>query len=243
MPIFLLGEEPVFPPAILASREGIIATGGDLSPARLLNAYASGIFPWYSQEEPILWWSPDPRLVLFPGKLHISGSMKKILKKKIFQVTFDRSFERIIKLCAVPRPEQGGTWLSKEMQRAYIRLHHMGYAHSVEVWEIPPKREGQRKKRKRLAGGLYGVSLGRCFFGESMFTRVPNASKAGFIHLAQTLFDLDFLMIDCQVPTGHLKRMGAEEVSRIDFLALLQRGLEYDSIIGNWDFPSSGIPL
>ncbi|MCP5048543.1 MAG: leucyl/phenylalanyl-tRNA--protein transferase [bacterium] len=224
MPIFLLGEEPVFPPAQLASQEGIVATGGDLSPLRLLNAYASGIFPWFTEDEPILWWSPDPRAVLLPGGLHISGSMKKLLKKRSFQVTLDQCFADVLRHCASPRKGQAGTWLTDEMQAAYIQLHEMGYAHSVEVWQSD-----------QLAGGLYGVSLGKCFFGESMFTKKSNASKFAFIALARLLFQKEFLMIDCQVPNEHLDRLGVNAVPRTDFLDLLKKGLKHESITGKWE--------
>jgi leucyl/phenylalanyl-tRNA--protein transferase len=223
MPIFLLGEEPVFPPAQLAGQEGIIAAGGDLSPQRLLNAYASGIFPWYSEGEPILWWSPDPRLVLLPGQLHISKSMKKIIKKPVYRLALDTRFEEVIEQCSAPRDGQTGTWITAEMKDAYLDLHDMGFAHSMEVWQ-----------NKQLVGGLYGVSLGRCFFGESMFSLRPNASKLAFIHLAHILFQKKFVMIDCQLPTEHMKRMGAEEIPRADFLVKLQKGLEYETIPGKW---------
>jgi len=232
MPVFLLGEEPIFPPAQLANEDGVIAIGGDLSPSRLLNAYAAGIFPWYSKGEPILWWSPNPRLVLLPGDLHVSKSMQKIFRKKAFHLTTDYAFEEVLKGCALPRPHQPGTWLTKEMEEAYIRLHRLGYAHSVEAWEGDPEKDKQAK----LAGGLYGVSLGKGFFGESMFALTPNASKYAFIALASTLFENGFTMIDCQVPTDHLKRMGAREIPRIEFLALLQETLKHETLNGEWNF-------
>jgi leucyl/phenylalanyl-tRNA--protein transferase len=226
MPIFLLEEEPLFPPPELSSPEGIIAVGGDLSPQRLLNAYASGIFPWYSEREPILWWSPDPRLVLFPGEVHISKSMKRVINKKQFQLTCDRHFREVIENCRFqPRPTQRGTWITNEIREAYIQLHNMGYAHSVEVWQD-----------KILVGGLYGVSLGKCFFGESMFARAANASKFAFINFSQQLFQAGFIMMDCQVPTDHLKRLGGREVPRTEFLTLLKKGLEYETLRGKWNF-------
>lgn len=232
MPIFILEENPAFPPAELASQEGIIAVGGDLSPQRLINAYASGIFPWFSGSEPILWWSPDPRLVLFPGEIHLSGSMKKLLKKKPFHLTCDHHFDEVIENCAAPRKDYPGTWLSKEMCRAYIGLHELGFAHSVEVWEA----NTDSPAGKKLVGGLYGVSLGKCFFGESMFFKVANASKFGFITFAQRIFKMGFLMLDCQVPSNHLKDLGAREVPRTEFLALLKKGLTHETIVGKWEF-------
>jgi leucyl/phenylalanyl-tRNA--protein transferase len=225
MPIFLLGEEPVFPPPELASPEGIIAVGGDLSPLRLLNAYAAGIFPWYSEGEPILWWSPDPRLVLFPGEVHISKSMKRIINKKQFHLTCDRQFEAVMKKCRQPRPKQPRTWITDDIQEAYVQLHHMGYAHSAEVWQD-----------KKLVGGLYGVSLGKCFFGESMFSRAANASKFAFIKFFQRLFQSGFTMVDCQVPSPHLIRLGAREIPRTEFLLLLEQGLKYKTLKGKWGF-------
>jgi leucyl/phenylalanyl-tRNA--protein transferase len=224
MPIFLLGEEAVFPPPELSSPEGIIAVGGDLSPRRLLNAYAAGIFPWYSQGEPILWWSPDPRLVLFPGEVHISKSMKRIINKKRFHLTCDRGFKEVIEKCRQPRLTQPGTWITDDIQEAYVQLHNMGYAHSVEVWQD-----------KKLVGGLYGVSLGKCFFGESMFSHVANASKFAFIRFFQRLFQSGFIMVDCQVPSEHLKQLGAREIPRTEFLALLEQGLTYKTLKGKWE--------
>lgn len=224
MPIFLLDEEPGFPPAELANEEGIIAVGGDLSSMRLVNAYAGGIFPWFSQGEPIIWWSPDPRLVLFPGELHISRSMQKLLGKNPFTLTCDRDFEQVIENCRQPRKTQKTTWITHEMKEAYIQLHQLGFAHSLEVWQ-----------QEKLVGGFYGVSLGSSFFGESMFSKVANASKFGFIKFAARLFELGFTMIDCQVPTEHLKTLGACEIPRIKFLALLQQSLKHKTRRGKWD--------
>ena len=231
MPIYLLGEDPVFPPAEFATETGIIAAGGDLSPHRLINAYASGIFPWFSDGEPILWWSPDPRLVLFPGEIHVSRSMEKLLKKKTFQVTCDRRFGEVLKGCAAPRKDHRGTWLTKEMSEAYLLLHEMGLAHSVEVWKAGPD-----SGSNRLVGGLYGISLGKCFFGESMFYKVANASKFGFITFARKLFSQGFIMLDCQVPTDHLKRLGAREIPRKEYLLHLRKGLAYETNLGKWEF-------
>jgi leucyl/phenylalanyl-tRNA--protein transferase len=226
MPVFQLTDRIGFPPPHLAEREGVLAVGGDLSEKRLLLAYKMGIFPWYSEDEPIIWWSPDPRLVLYPGEIRISTSMKKILKKEMFNITADRAFEAVVAECARVRLENGeGTWLVDEMAEAYCRLHHAGYAHSVEVW-----REGE------LAGGLYGVSLGRAFFGESMFTRVSNASKSALIKLARQLEQWRFHLIDCQVKTAHLMRFGAREVPRKVFLDQLQKSLKYKTLRGKWLF-------
>ncbi|UCH92220.1 MAG: leucyl/phenylalanyl-tRNA--protein transferase [Candidatus Aminicenantes bacterium] len=227
MPIYLLGRRPVFPPPELATPEGIVAAGGDLSPQRLLNAYASGIFPWFSEGDPILWWSPDPRMVLLPGDLHISRSMKKLLKKNPFYLTYDRYFREVIENCRKPRKTQPGTWITKEMRDAYVRLHELGFAHSVEVWD---------SRDKKLVGGIYGISLGKCFFGESMFHQVANASKYVFITLVRKLFKIGFLMLDGQVPSAHLKTLGCKEMPRKEFLALLNRCLAQETFVGKWEF-------
>ena len=225
MPIYLLGKDPVFPPAEMATKEGIIAVGGDLSVKRLINAYSQGIFPWYSEGDPIIWWSPDPRLVLFPEELHVSKSIKKILRKDLFRITYDTDFKEIIKKCQRLRENQDETWITDDMRDAYIKLHEAGYAHSVEVW-----------KGDELAGGLYGVSLGKCFFGESMFFDVSNASKFGLIKFVQKLQEQEFLVIDCQVKTKHLESLGAREIPRAEFLSILKKGLEYKTISGKWAF-------
>lgn len=228
MPIFRLTEEVVFPPPHLASEGGLLAVGGDLAPERLILAYVNGIFPWYSEGEPILWWSPDPRFVLFPDQLKISRSMRGLLKRNIFTVTFDTCFREVVAACQETRKgREEGTWITAAMTAAYIRLHELGLSHSVEAW-----REGT------LAGGLYGVSLGKCFFGESMFTKVPNASKAALITLVKTLARYDFRLIDCQVYTGHLHSLGAEMMAREDFLQLLRKALDYETLRGNWRFLS-----
>jgi leucyl/phenylalanyl-tRNA--protein transferase len=203
----------------------LLAIGGDLCAKRLLLAYRQGIFPWYSDGEPILWWSPDPRLVLYPDEFHISRSLEKAIRRGNFDVTFDRSFERVIRECGRVRRETGeGTWIVAEMVEAYCGLHQAGVAHSVEVWEAD-----------RLAGGLYGVSLGRCFFGESMFTRVSNASKVALAALVAFLKVHDFGMIDCQVTTGHLQRMGAREIPRKTYLEELGRCLQAPTLAGRWE--------
>ena len=225
MPIFALSEECGFPPARFATREGLLAIGGDLSAKRLLLAYRQGIFPWYSDDEPILWWSPNPRLVLYPNEFHISRSLAKTIRSGDFSVTFDRAFDRVIRECGRVRRETGeGTWIVAEMVAAYCGLHHAGLAHSVEVWQ-----------GEHLAGGLYGVSLGRCFFGESMFTRVSNASKVGLAALVDFLKTRNFGLIDCQVTTGHLQRMGAREIPRKRYLEEIERHLQAPTIEGRWE--------
>jgi leucyl/phenylalanyl-tRNA--protein transferase len=208
MPVFSLSDRLAFPPPHLATEEGLLAVGGDLSPERLILAYKNGIFPWYNPGEPILWWSPDPRLVLLPSELHVSRSLRRLLRKHKFQVTFNTRFREVIDACARAKRRAGeGTWITPEMESAYIRLNDLGYAHSVEAW-----RDG------RLAGGLYGVALGRFFFGESMFTNVSNASKVAFVTLVKRLKTLEFKLIDCQVYTRHLVSLGAREIPRKEFL-------------------------
>jgi len=224
MPIFRLTDEFVFPLPRLASEGGLLAVGGDLAPERLILAYQNGIFPWYGEGDPILWWSPDPRFVLFPDKLKVSRSMRGLLKKNLFTVTFDACFREVVAACRERRNRrEEGTWITAAMMSAYIRLHELGLAHSVEAW-----REGT------MVGGLYGVSLGKCFFGESMFTKVPNASKAAFIGLVKALMRCDFQLIDCQVYTDHLSSLGAEMMDREDFLRLLRKALDYETLRGNW---------
>ena len=228
MPVYQLSENLVFPSPHLASKEGLLAVGGDLRRSRLLLAYSLGIFPWYSAGEPILWWSPDPRLVLYPQELKISKSLYKIIKKGTFSVTVDRAFERVITDCARVRLEnREGTWIVDDMVKAYCNLHESGFAHSVEAWE-----------GNRLAGGLYGVSLGQCFFGESMFTRISNASKVAFVVLVKHLKSLDFALIDCQITTGHLTRFGAREISRTRYLDELADALRKPTLNGKWSFDS-----
>lgn len=224
MPVYLLSPDLIFPSPHLASEEGLLAVGGDLSQERLLLAYRMGIFPWYSDNEPILWWSPDPRLVLYPRKIHISKTLKKVIKKGVFQITMDTAFERIIRACAhVHENDDGGTWIVDDMVNAYRRLHLSGFAHSVETWH-----DGE------LVGGLYGVSLGRSFFGESMFSVMSNASSAALAALAGYLKEKSFDMIDCQVTTTHLKNFGAIEIPRERFLAQLKESLSVPTITGQW---------
>ena len=225
MPIFQLVEKIIFPPSHLTSPTGILAVGGDLSPERILEAYRQGIFPWYADQEPIIWWSPDPRFVLFPPEIRVSRSMKQILRQGRFRITFDRDFRAVITACQKPRPGQAGTWITQDMKEAYSTLHELGYAHSVEAWQ-----EGV------LVGGLYGVSLGRCFFGESMFSLVSNASKAAFITLAEALLQRRFGLIDCQVYSPHLASLGARAIPRGEFTDLLNNLLGFETLHGNWGF-------
>lgn len=226
MPVYLLSDIISFPPPYLASKEGLLAVGGDLSQKRLLLAYSSGIFPWFSDDEPILWWSPDPRLVLYPEEIRISKTLKKIIKKNVFHVTMDSAFVQVINQCAKIRLQNNqGTWIVKEMIDAYCKLHESGFAHSAEAWY-----QGE------LAGGLYGVSLGKCFFGESMFTRVSNASSVALVKLVEYINALSFDMIDCQLTTEHLIRFGAREIPRVSFLNQLKESLKAPTKKGKWCF-------
>ena len=213
MPIFELDPDIIsFPPTYLADPSGILAVGGDLSPERLLQAYRKGIFPWFNPEDPILWWAPDPRCVIFPEGLRVSKSMKQLFRRKEFEVTFDQNFLEVIYACKeIYRPGQHGTWISEEIMDAYLELHKQGFIHSVEVWK-----EGE------LVGGLYGGSLGSCFFGESMFSKVSNASKYGFLLLAKNLFNKGCQLIDCQVHNDHLESLGAEMIPRQSFSTAIQ---------------------
>ncbi|MGL4315138.1 MAG: leucyl/phenylalanyl-tRNA--protein transferase [Pseudomonas sp.] len=206
-----------FPALDKALREpnGLLAAGGDLSAARLLAAYRHGCFPWYSEGQPLLWWSPDPRTVLPPQELHLSRSLAKLIRQQRFEVSFDRDFAAVIQGCAGPRDYADGTWITTSMQQAYLELHRQGVAHSVEVWE-----NGQ------LVGGLYGLAIGQLFFGESMFSRTDNASKVGFATLVGKLRDWGFVLIDCQMPTQHLHSFGARAIPRTEFAAYLQRHLD-----------------
>jgi leucyl/phenylalanyl-tRNA--protein transferase len=204
-----------FPPADNANAEGLLAVGGDLSPERLLLAYKSGIFPWFNDDSLILWWSPDPRMVLFPQKIKISKSMRQIMSGTRFTLTRNRCFKEVMEACAeITRKGQEGTWITNSMKEAYLRLHELGFARSYEVWED-----------KELVGGLYGIDLGHVFCGESMFSKVTNASKYAFINLAKDLEDRNYKFIDCQVYTKHLASLGAEEIPRKEFLKLLQNSI------------------
>ena len=230
MPVFRLSSDLTFPPAHLAIQEGLLAVGGDLSVARLVRAYRQGIFPWYAEDDPILWWSPDPRLVLHPPELHIPRSLRRLLKKNKFSFTLDEAFEEVVRGCAAVRGENHpGTWIVPEMITAYTRLYAAGLAHSVEAW-----------CKGQLAGGLYGVSLGRTFFGESMFTRISNASKAALVVLVENLRRQGFDLIDCQVTTPHLMQFGAREIPRTRFLKALRRSLGRRTLRGRWSFQTGG---
>ncbi len=220
-----LGRDPTFPPLESALREpnGLLAAGGDLSPRRLLEAYRRGIFPWFSEGDPILWWSPDPRMVLVPGEIKVSRSLSKTLRNKPYEVRFDTAFEDVLRACAAPREGEPGTWITAEMRAAYGRLHRLGHAHSVETWI-----DGQ------LAGGLYGVALGRMFYGESMFSRARDASKIALVHLARRLQEAGFGLIDCQMRTDHLASLGAREIPRAQFQRRLSELVDYAGRPGPW---------
>ena len=208
----LLGAALVFPPVEMASSEGILAFGGDLQPQRLILAYQSGIFPWYNEGEPIIWYSPAMRMVLFPEELKISKSMHRFMAKNEFRITWNKAFEQVIDHCQKsPRKDQLGTWITEEMKEAYIKLYKLGFAKSVEVW-----------KKDELVGGLYGIDLGHVFCGESMFSKVSNTSKLAFIHLVQELQKKDYKLIDCQVYNEHLESLGAREISREEFMGFLR---------------------
>ncbi|WP_455218034.1 leucyl/phenylalanyl-tRNA--protein transferase [Kaarinaea lacus] len=219
-----------FPDVRLALREpdGLLAIGGDLSPQRLEAAYRHGIFPWFNHDQPILWWSPDPRAVLFPDQLKISRSLRKTLRKQLFTVTFDRAFEEVIEACSGPRgPDEHsdpGTWITREMKQAYKQLHETGLAHSVECW-----------RDHELVGGLYGVAIGRVFFGESMFSRVTDASKVAFVHLVRQLQQWGFALIDCQIHSAHLQSLGAETIRRERFIQLLDQYCNRPGPMLPWD--------
>ena len=199
----------------LTDPDGLLAVGGCLSTQRIINAYRQGIFPWYSDEDPILWWSPNPRLVVFPDQLHVSKSLQKTQRKQTFQLSFDTAFADVIQACSMPRAQDSGTWLLPEMQAAYTRLHEEGHAHSMEAWF-----QGE------LVGGLYGIAIGQVFFGESMFHTKTDASKIAFVTLVQQLTEWGYQLIDCQVHTDHLASLGAEEMPRSDFAILLRKFLQ-----------------
>lgn len=210
--MYFLTDELVFPPVENANVEGLLAVGGDLSPERLLLAYQNGIFPWFDNDSIILWWSPDPRMVLFPNEIKVSKSMKKVIRNKQFRLTKNTCFEKVLEYCSsVPREGQDGTWITEAMITAYIKLHKNGIAQSYEVWE-----------EDKLVGGLYGVDLGHVFCGESMFSLTSNASKFAFIKLAEELSLNEYKVIDCQLHTDHLASMGAKEIARKDFMAILK---------------------
>lgn len=230
MPIYLLGQELAFPPPSRGPRQGPIAVGGDLDPQRVLLAYGMGIFPWPHQGLPLLWFSPDPRMVLVPPEIHVSRSLAKAMRRNLFRITLDTAFVDVMRGCAeVPRHDQDGTWITSDMIDAYVRLHEMGYAHSVEAWQ-----------GDELVGGLYGVSLGAVFFGESMFARAPDASKTAFVVLVRQLEKWSFDLVDCQTYTEHLARFGAEPWPRRHFLERLARALESPTRKGKWALDPPG---
>jgi leucyl/phenylalanyl-tRNA---protein transferase len=212
MPVYALDDELIFPHPVLREPDGLMAVGGDLSPQRLLLAYRWGIFPWYHGDQPILWWWLAPRLMVKPQDVHVSHSVRNYINQKKYTVTIDQNFEAVMRRCgSVKRVGQEDTWIMPEMIEAYTALHHLGYAHSVEVWED-----------EQLVGGLYGIALGKIFFGESMFAEKPNASKVGFVTLARHLHENGFLWIDCQQDTPHMRTLGADLVDEDDFLAILR---------------------
>ena len=225
MPVFLLNKDTItFPDPAFAEPDGLLAVGGDLSSERLLEAYRLGIFPWYNPGEEILWWSLNPRFVLFPEELKVSKSMRPYFNQKKYKVTLDTCFENVMRHSQRQlRKGQNGSWISEELVEAYTNLHEMGYAHSVEVW-----------KGDELVGGLYGLSMGKMFFGESMFSKMPNASKFGFITLVQKLQSLGFNLIDCQQETPHLASLGARTIPRKDFLKKLSTNERESDMLGNW---------
>jgi leucyl/phenylalanyl-tRNA--protein transferase len=222
-----LNTAPAFPPVnrALLSPNGLLAAGGDLSAARLLEAYRHGIFPWFSAGEPILWWSPDPRMVLIPGEIRITKSLFRTLRNGHHELRTDTAFEQVMRACAEPRPDQNGTWIHEEMITAYCELHRLGYAHSVETW-----------MDNELAGGLYGIAIGRMFYGESMFSRRTDASKIALAHLAGQLERWDFGMIDCQMNTPHLASLGAREMPRSEFISRLQTLTALPDVPAPWHF-------
>jgi len=262
--MFVLGPTDLrFPPVDLASPEGLLAVGGDLRAERLLSAYRHGIFPWYSKGQPILWWSPDPRTVLFPSELKVSRSLRKTLRSDKFTVTLDTHFREVMQACAAPRTQHpdGGTWITHEMLEAYCLLHEQGYAHSVEVW----RRTGTNERRERhdsrdgggraapgaaaedvesglegnLVGGLYGVALGGIFFGESMFSRASDASKVALVQLVRQIEAWGFSIVDCQMPTAHLFSLGAREIRRKEFMQRLDTALKLPHRPGPWRFDTN----
>lgn len=229
MPVYRLPDTGLaFPDPNDAEPDGLLAVGGDLSPHRLVSAYSLGIFPWYHEETPPMWWTPDPRCILLPEEFHLPRSLRRTLKAGVFSFTFDRDFSAVIRACAEPRGALDGTWLVPEMIEAYITLHKLGLAHSVETWH-----------NKKLAGGLYGIALGSVFFGESMFYRRPDASKAAFAHLVGELARQGFTLIDCQQVTANMLRFGARPVPRQEFMERLAAGLEAPLRRGSW---AQGIP-
>jgi leucyl/phenylalanyl-tRNA--protein transferase len=225
MPVEISRHKLEFPDLDEADESGLLAVGGDLSIERLKLAYSKGIFPWYEDGMPVLWWTPDPRMVLFPDKMIISHSLKQSIRKKQFTVTIDKAFGTVIKNCAkTPRKGEKGTWITRDMKNAYTRLHEDGFAHSAEAW-----------LNGELVGGLYGVALGKAFFGESMFHNVTNASKVAFYHLVEKLNKWDFQIIDAQVYTNHLESLGGEMIPRSQYLNILESALKIEDVTGSWE--------
>lgn len=226
MSIYQLDEEDVrFPDPMDSELDGLLAIGGDLSPQRLVSAYATGVFPWY-ERKPILWWSPDPRTIMFPADYKISKSLKRTIKTGKFEVRFDTAFSRVIDMCArIPRSGENGTWITTDMKMAYKRLFVLGIAHSVEVFH-----------NNHLVGGLYGVSIGKAFFGESMFHTETDASKVAFAGLSQWLLEHDFMFIDCQMHTDHLQSLGAVDIPKTEYLKLLAKAISFSTLKGKWVF-------
>ncbi len=227
MPVYLLTDELIFPPPEGASPEGVVAIGGDFSPERLILAYSQGIFPWPTEGFPLLWFSPDPRFVLVPKRAHVGRSLRKTIRRDLYRVTADLAFGDVIRACSEePRPGQSGTWITDELMEAFEALHARGLAHSIEAW-----------RGDTLVGGVYGLSFGSVFFGESMFAHAPDASKVAFVTLLGNLVEWGFSMVDCQVYTDHLARFGAEKWTRSRFLAALHQGLQRPTRQGRWTFP------
>lgn len=225
--ITLLTSDLSFPPLdkALIEPNGLLAAGGDLSPERLLAAYSQGVFPWFNEDDPILWWSPDPRMVLFPSELKVSRSLNKTLKRGGCDIRSDSEFSQVMQACAEPRKGQSGTWIHPEMVAAYVALHELGLAHSVEIW-----------RDDMLVGGLYGIAIGKMFFGESMFSRETDASKIAFVHLVRQLENWEFGMIDCQMRTSHLASFGAREIPRKEFSQKLDKLITAPAQVGKWQF-------
>lgn len=233
MPVYRLPESHLFPPPDHAEPDGLLAVGGDLHPRRVLMAYAQGIFPWYSEDDPILWFSPDPRFVMEPGALHVGRSLKKRIRRGDYEIRLDTAFTEVIRACrAAWRPGQSGTWITDDMEDTYNELHRMGFAHSAEAWQ-----DGE------LVGGLYGVAIGRVFSGESMFAQASDASKVAFVWLVRQLAHWNFDLVDCQIETEHLTRFGAQPMPRTDFLDRLNAGLRQPRQTMPWRFDRQYHPL
>lgn len=225
MPIFSLDNNNIsFPPIEVADSSGLLAVGGMLDVEWLLEAYSVGVFPWFNEDEPVMWWSPNPRSVVFPGEVKISRSMRSCFRSNKFELRIDTSFENVIENCQkIVRKNQEGTWITRNMKSAYLELHELGYAHSFETWE-----------NNVLVGGLYGISFGKMFFGESMFSHISNASKFAFISLSEILNVNNFILIDCQVPNSHLEKMGCFEMKRMDYKNLLEENEMFETVKGDW---------